>query len=171
MYRSRKLEESSFINRTATNASLLSETTNQLFEREIDNYTRMLEQDKRRFFRLQENRNEVLKDHAQKTKELDNLKSRAFKTETMKLQAQQKILERELNQTINSYNDVLALNKSFKAEIEELRKEKLNQKEAQRRLSLRIEELNALVAGKQEEIQQKKERFAANKQQILKLKA
>ena len=89
----------------------------------------------------------------------------------MKLQAQQKILERELNQTINSYNDVLALNKSFKGEIEELRKEKLNQKEAQRRLSLRIEQLNALVAGKQEEIQQKKERFAANKQQILKLKA
>jgi len=87
MYRSRKLEESSLLNRTATNASLLSETTCQLFEREIDNYTRMLEQDKRRFFRLQENRNEVLKDHAQKTKELDSLKSRAFKTETMKLQA------------------------------------------------------------------------------------
>ena len=171
MYRSRKLEESSLLNRTATNASLLSETTCQLFEREIDNYTRMLEQDKRRFFRLQENRNEVLKDHAQKTKELDSLKSRAFKTETMKLQAEQKILERELNQTINSYNDVLALNKSFKAEIEELRKEKLNQKEAQRRLSSKIEDLNTLVAAKQEEIQQQKERFSANKQQIMKLKA
>jgi hypothetical protein len=52
MYRSRKLEESSIFNRTA-NASLISENTNQVFEREIDNYTRMLEQDKRRFFRLQ----------------------------------------------------------------------------------------------------------------------
>ena len=112
-----------------------------------------------------------MRDHAQKTKELDSLKSKAFKTETMKLQAELKILERELNQTINSYNDVLALNKSFKAEIEELRKEKLNQKEAQRRLSLKIEELSTLVAGKQDEIQQKKERFAVNKQQILKLKA
>jgi hypothetical protein len=139
MQRSRKLEESSLLfNRTASNASLLGETTGQLFEREIDNYTRMLEQDKRRFFRLQENRSEVLRDHAQKAKELDALKSRAFKTETMKLQAELKILERELNQTINSYNDVLALNKSFKGEIEELRKEKLNQKEAQRRLTLRI---------------------------------
>jgi len=66
---------------------------------------------------------------------------------------------------------VLALNKSFKAEIEELRKEKLNQKEAQRRLSSKIEDLNTLVAAKQEEIQQQKERFSANKQQIMKLKA
>jgi ABC-type hemin transport system substrate-binding protein len=153
MYRSRKLEESSLFNRTASNASMLSETSGQLFEREIDNYTRMLEQDKRRFFRLQENGSEVLRDHAQKAKELDALKSRAFKTETMKRQGELKILERELNQTINSYNDVLALNKSFKAEIEELRKEKLNQKEALRRLTLRIEELNALVAGKHGEIQ------------------
>jgi hypothetical protein len=57
-------------------------------------------------------------------------------------------LERELNQTINSYNDVLAVNKSFKNEIEELRKEKLNQKEALRRLTLKIEELNTLISEK-----------------------
>lgn len=86
MYRSRKLEESSILNRTASNNSLLSESAGQVFEREIDNYTRMLEQDKRRFFRLQENASEVLRDHAAKTKELEALKSRAFKTETMKRQ-------------------------------------------------------------------------------------
>jgi hypothetical protein len=57
-------------------------------------------------------------------------------------------LERELNQTINSYNDVLAVNKSFKNEIEEFRKEKLNQKEAVRRLTLKIEELNTLISEK-----------------------
>lgn len=117
MFRSRKVEESSILNRSSSNGSLLCESVGQVFEREIDNYTRMLEQDKRRYFRLQENRSEVLKDHAAKTKELDHLKSKAFKTETMKRQADLKILERELNQTINSYNDVLALNKSLKAEI------------------------------------------------------
>jgi ABC-type transporter Mla subunit MlaD len=67
-------------NRTASNASLLTENTNQLFEREIDNYTRMLEQDKRRFFRLQENRSDIIKEYSQKNKELDSLKSKQFKT-------------------------------------------------------------------------------------------
>lgn len=168
--RSRKLEESSILNRTASGHSLLNESTNLLFEREIDNYTRMLEQDKRRFFRLQENRSEVIKEYSQKTKELDTLKSKQFKTETLKKKGEMKILERELNQTINSYNDVLAVNKNFKGEIEELRKEKLNQKEALRRLTLKIEELNAAIVEKENEMLEKKERFSSNKQQILKLK-
>lgn len=164
------MEESSILNRTASGHSLLNESTNLLFEREIDNYTRMLEQDKRRFFRLQENRSEVIKEYSQKTKELDTLKSKQFKTETLKKKGEMKILERELNQTINAYNDVLAVNKNFKGEIEELRKEKLNQKEALRRLTLKIEELNAVIAEKENEILEKKERFSSNKQQILKLK-
>lgn len=168
--RSRKMEESSILNRTASGHSLLNESTNQLFEREIDNYTRMLEQDKRRFFRLQENRSEVIKEYSQKTKELDTLKSKQFKTETLKKKGEMKILERELNQTINAYNDVLAVNKGFKGEIEELRKEKLNQKEALRRLTLKIEELNAAIAEKESEMAEKKERFSSNKQQILRLK-
>lgn len=130
----------------------------------------MLEQDKRRFFRLQENRSEIIKEYSQRTKELDTLKSKQFKTETLKKKGEMKILERELNQTINAYNDVLAVNKSFKGEIEELRKEKLNQKEALRRLTLKIEELNAAIAEKEGEITEKKERFSTNKQQILKLK-
>jgi hypothetical protein len=52
MYKGKKLDESVF-NKTAFNTSIVTENANQVFEREIDNYTRMLEQDKRRFFRLQ----------------------------------------------------------------------------------------------------------------------
>ena len=54
MYKGKKMEESSIIHRSFSN-SMLTETTNQVFEREIDNYTRLLEQDKRKFFRMQEN--------------------------------------------------------------------------------------------------------------------
>lgn len=74
-----KLEESYF-NKTINSSSILTETTNQVFEKEIDNYTRILEQDKRKFFRAQENRNDLIKDYSTKLKELDNLKSRQYKT-------------------------------------------------------------------------------------------
>lgn len=56
----------------------------------------------------------------------------------LKKKGELKILERELDQTINSYNEVLASNKRCKAEIDELRKEKINQKEATRRLTSKI---------------------------------
>lgn len=60
----------------------------------------------------------MVKDHAQKNKQLDALKGKQFKSETLKKKGEMKILERELTQTINSYNEVLALNKAFKTEIE-----------------------------------------------------
>lgn len=47
-------------------------------------------------------------------KELDSLKSRQYKTETLKMQGKVKILEGELDQNINSYNNVLAANKKMK---------------------------------------------------------
>lgn len=165
----RRLEESS-INRSTLNSTVLSETTNQLIEREIDNYTRMLEQDKRKFFRVQEGRNETIKEFTEKTRELENLLGREFKSETMKRRGEVKILERELEQGINSYNEVIANNKQLKADIDELRKEKLNQKEAMRRLTLRLADHHSLIAQKQEEIASKKEHIQLAKQDILKLK-
>lgn len=156
MYKgSKKLDESS-INKSVLNSTILSETTNQIIQRDIDNYTRILEQDKRKFFRVQENRNDIIKEYAQKTKELDLLKSRQFKTETMKKKGEVKILERELDSTINSYNEVIANNKKLKSQIDELRKEKLNQKEAMRRLNAKIEEYSLLLEEKHNEISKKK---------------
>ena len=92
MYKGRKLEESSIIHKSFSN-SLLTESTNQVFEREIDNYTRLLEQDKRKFFRMQENKNEVVKEYSKKKKELETLKSRQFSSEMIKMKGKVKILE------------------------------------------------------------------------------
>ncbi len=50
-----------------------------------------------------------------------------------------KILEGELDQSINSYNNVLADNKNLKCEIDELRKAKLNQKEVMKKINSKIE--------------------------------
>lgn len=92
MYKgSKKLDESS-VNKSVLSTSALSESNNQVIEREIDNYTRILEQDKRKFFRVQENRNDVLKEYNHKMKELESLKSKQFKTDMIKKKGEVKIL-------------------------------------------------------------------------------
>jgi hypothetical protein len=75
----------------------------------------------------------------------------------LKLKGEVKILERELDQSINSYNDVLAANKSLKTDIDELRKEKLNQKEVMRKLNSRIEDYRNLITSTQDGIVLKKD--------------
>lgn len=40
----------------------------------------------------------------------------------VKMKGKVKILENELDQTINSYNEILSTNKKLKTEIDELRK-------------------------------------------------
>ena len=102
-----------------SSSSVLLESTNHTFEREIDSYTRMLEQEKRKFFRAQENRSEVEKEHSSKTKQLENLLSRNYKLETKKKQGELKIMQRELDATVNAYNDVLASNKQLRNDIDE----------------------------------------------------
>lgn len=76
MYKGNKKIEDLILTRSQINTSVLSETTNQVIQREIDNYTRVLEQDKRKFFRLQESKNETIREYQNKVKELDQLKSK-----------------------------------------------------------------------------------------------
>ena len=165
------MEESSIIHKSFNNTSLLSESTNQVFEREIDNYTKLLEQDKRKFFRVQENRNEVVKEYSKKAKELDLLQNRQFSSEMVKMKGKVRILENEMDQTINSYNQVLSSNKKLKAEIDELRKQKLNQKEVMTKITCRIEDSYQQVTQKQEEIDRRKELIEQDKSGILSIKA
>lgn len=80
------------------------------------------------------------------------MKSKQFQNETFKLKSEVKILERESDQTINSYNDVLASNKNLKTEIDELRKEKLNQKDVMKKLTSKIEEYKRLISLTKENI-------------------
>ncbi len=80
------------------------------------------------------------------------MKGKQFQNETFKLKSEAKILERELDQSINSYNDVLASNKNLKIEIDELRKEKLNQKDVMKKLTSKIEEYKKLINSARENI-------------------
>lgn len=57
-------------------------------------------------------------------------------------------MEQELEQSINSYNDVISKNKSLKEEIDELRKSKLNQKNTSYILCHKLEELKTLINDK-----------------------
>lgn len=120
---------------------------------------------------MQENRNQVFKEYSKKHKEFDLLKGRQFQTETFKLKSEVKILERELDQTINSYNDVLASNKNLKTEIDELRKEKLNEKDVMKKLTSKIEEYKALIGDTKDNISIKKESIQQAKEEILKIRS
>lgn len=70
--------------------------------------------EKRRFFRLQENHREVLKEHTDKTSQLDTLKSKKFITEISKLNGKKTTLENTLDKAIASYNQALSKNNSLK---------------------------------------------------------
>lgn len=85
-------------------------------------------------------------------KELDVLKSRQYKNEVFKMKGRVKILEGELDQSINSFNHVLANNKKLKCEIDELRKAKLNQNEVLRKINSRMEECEGLLTQERKDI-------------------
>lgn len=68
-----------------------------------------------------------------------------------------------MDQSINSYNDVLASNKNLKTEIDELRKEKLNQKDVMKKLTSKIEEYKGLISLTKENISTKQESIGQNK--------
>ena len=48
-------------------------------------------------------------------KELETLKGKQFSSEMVKMKGKVKILENELDQTVNSYNHVLSSNKKLKS--------------------------------------------------------
>jgi hypothetical protein len=67
-----------------------------------------------------------------------------------------RIFENQLDQTINSYNDVLSTNKRLKVEIDELRKKKLNQKEVMDKINSKISHFSQLIYQEESQISQRK---------------
>ena len=82
-----------------------------------------------------------------------------------------KILERELDTTVNGYNEVLAGNKKLRTDIEELRKARLTQKDVIKRLEGQISELETEIVERKQSMGEKQERAEHNKQEILRLKS
>lgn len=58
----------------------------------------------------------------------------------IKMRGKVKILENELDQTINAYNSILSSNMKLKTEIDELRKQKLTQRKVMAKINIRIQE-------------------------------
>lgn len=81
-----------------------------------------------------------------------------------------KILERELNQCISSYNESLACNNRLRSEIDELRKEKKNQNEAFRTLMERVAQVDKSIAEKKAVAEAKKSSIESAKEGILQLR-
>ena len=56
------------------------ETQEESIQREVDNYTRKFEEEKRKLFRAQENHREVLKEYKNQVSDLESMKTRKYKT-------------------------------------------------------------------------------------------
>lgn len=59
------------------------------------------------------------------------------------------MLEANLDQTINSYNEALSKNNKLKCQIDELRKDKKNENEKLRFLTQRVSEISVQMEEKQ----------------------
>ncbi len=80
------------------------------------------------------------------------------------LSAKIKCLQVNLQNGIASYNEALSRNNMLKSEIEELRKDKKNQKQAFKTLGQRIEELNSSISAMDQSIQTKRKKVEKTKE-------
>ncbi len=80
------------------------------------------------------------------------------------LSAKIKCLQVNLQNGIASYNEALSRNNMLKAEIEELRKDKKNQKQAFKTLGQKIEELNSSISAMDQNIQTKRKKVEKTKE-------
>jgi hypothetical protein len=95
-------------------------------QREVDNYTRKLEQEKRRRFGIDETLVMVTEEHHKHTEKLKELKKKSQSSSAFKLHVEIKNLENQLKQAVAVYDETVSQNNALKASIDQLRKEKKN---------------------------------------------
>ena len=103
-----------------------TETQLETLQREVDNYTRKLQQQKRKFFGIQDNLKTVTEEYDKEKSKLNELKKENSKANNVMLQAKVKNLEANLDKAISTFNDTVANNNKLKNEIDMLRREKKN---------------------------------------------
>mmetsp|Transcript_24291 Transcript_24291/g.27553 ORF Transcript_24291/g.27553 Transcript_24291/m.27553 type:complete len:482 (+) Transcript_24291:141-1586(+) len=102
------------------------ETETQRLQREVDTFTRKLEQERRRRNLLAEQVKNVELELAQKKQ---RMKMSSHKNITQKKSSTSiRSLDNQLEQAISKYNETLAQNKKLRGQIDVLRREKKNQK-------------------------------------------
>jgi len=104
--------------------NLLSEPEVVKLQRELDNYTRKLEQEKRRLFSLEESHNIVLKEFRERKGRMDKMTS-PNKIEKRNLDIQVSNLQNQLEQSLIKYNEILAANQTLRGEVDVVRRERV----------------------------------------------
>ena len=101
--------------------TVLYETEAQRLQRQADNFTKKLEQEKRRQLLLEDRQKEQLKEFTEKKAELHGM--RPCTKEQKRKMAELKLAENHLDKTIVKYNQIIAENHQLKCQVDALRKE------------------------------------------------
>lgn len=127
MYRGSSSELDRSLDVTRLSNTRITQTQGDVLHKEIENYTRKFQEEKRKLFRAQENQREIMKDYKNQMADLEMLKTKKYQTQISTLNARIKSLENNLEKGISTYNDALSRNNALKTEIDQLRKQKKNQ--------------------------------------------
>jgi hypothetical protein len=104
--------------------NLLGEPEIVKLQRDLDSYTRKLEQEKRRLFSLEESHNIVLREYKDRKNKMDKMTS-PNKIEKRNTDILSSNLQNQLEQSLTKYNEILAANQKLRAEIDVVRRERV----------------------------------------------
>jgi chromosome segregation ATPase len=147
-----------------------SETQLETLQREVDNYTRKLEQEKRKFFSIQDYLKNTTEEYDKEKGKLNELKKENSKAHNVMLQAKVKNLEANLDKAISTFNDTVAHNNKLKNDIDMLRREKKNYIEMLGSLEQQIQKYEEESQNKLVMIESKKRRAEEVKEEIVRIK-
>lgn len=109
----------------------LGETHLESLQREVDSYTRKLEQEKKKYFSIEDTHKLVSEEYMREKAKLDELKKESSKAQSVQIQAKIRNLEAGLEKAVSVFDETVAQNTRLKGEIDMLRREKKNYIESQ----------------------------------------
>lgn len=80
MYRGSSSELDRSLDITKLSNTRITQTQGDVLHKEIENYTRKFEEEKRKLFRAQENQREIMKDYKNQMADLEMLKTKKYQT-------------------------------------------------------------------------------------------
>jgi len=102
----------------------LNESDVQRLQREVDNFTRKLEQEKRRLFTVEETHIATQKEYRELTKKIDSIKP-IVNLEKKNMTSKLKSLEHQVEQLVLKFNETIAVNEGLRSEIDVIRRERV----------------------------------------------
>jgi len=118
----------------------LNESDVQRLQREVDNFTRKLEQEKRRLFTVEETHIATQKEYREKAKKVDTLKP-VVSLEKKNMSAKMKGLEHQFDQLILKFNETVAANENLRSDIDVIRRERVTYNKVKHTMSEEVEKI------------------------------